>query len=96
MGFDGPLGVAQHEDVMLRVIMLSAAGFVVFLGFGLPFLIPGETGLVAGIIVLAIGVVTLGIVQYLTEKQLDRDTFWNRFVKKGGSRMLEHRDDTKR
>lgn len=74
---------------MLRIVLLSFAGAVVFVGFGLPFAVPGRTGLAVGFAVVAIGSVFLWAVETRTNKFLDKNTSWNRLMKTDGENLLE-------
>lgn len=75
---------------MKRLLALSAAGSVVFIGFGLPFLLPpGRQGLIAGVLVVIIGSALLALAESRTKHALDDDTTWNRLMKADGEDLIE-------
>ncbi len=79
---------------MVRVLLLSLAGSVVFAGFALIFLLPDTTGLIAGSGLVFFGAVTVWLVEHRTSKSLESDTAFNRWIKAGGEDfVLRDRND---
>lgn len=74
---------------MLRIVLLSLAGAIILVGFGLPFIILGRTGLALGFVVIAIGSVFFWAIETRTNNFLDEDSGWNRLMKADGENILE-------
>ena len=60
---------------MLRLVLLSVAGALVFVGFGSPFVIPGQIGLLVGFVLVAVGVSSFWVIESKTRKSLEKTRF---------------------
>ena len=78
---------------MLRIVLLSLAGAVVFAGFAAPFLLPGASGIVAGGTLIITGAALLLGVARKTRQSLDADNAWNRTMKADGESLIEREEE---
>ena len=69
---------------MIRLVTLTIAAVVVFVGFGIPFLVPDRWGLVAGIGTVAFGATVFWFTESRTKNSLHANTLWNRLLKVDG------------
>lgn len=74
---------------MIRILALSLAGAVVFVGASIPFLLEGAMGLIFGFAVIAVGSVLFWFVETATRESLTADTMWNRLMQVEGSNLFE-------
>lgn len=74
---------------MGRLLSLTAAGIVIFAGFGIPVLVPGIRGVALGLGVAAIGALLFWFTEKRTRDALDADSGWNRMLKADGDDLVE-------
>ena len=74
---------------MMRLILLTLPAATILVGFGLPFLLDGHLGLLAGGSVVLFGAGTFWLVEMKTNKSLEKDTAFNRFLKSDGENLIE-------
>ena len=74
---------------MIRLVAMSCAGAVVFVGFSIPFLLPGGTGIIVGTLVVVAGLIALWLAESKTKNLLHTNTKWNRTMKADGENFIE-------
>ena len=74
---------------MMRVVLLSLAGAIVFAGFAAPFFVAGTSGIYTGGALIIFGAVALAVVARKTRKSLDADNAWNRTMKADGETLVQ-------
>ena len=74
---------------MIRLLTLSFAGAVVFVGFGIPFLLPGGVGLIIGVATAIVGVILFRFTESQTKKSLRENSMWNQTMKADGENLIE-------
>lgn len=74
---------------MIRLVALSFAGAVVFIGFSIPFLLAGFLGLMVGVITTIAGALLFWFTELKTKKSLHANTTWNRAMKSDGGNLIE-------
>lgn len=78
---------------MLRVLLLSLSGAIVFTGFAAPFFLVGASGIYTGGTLIVIGAALLVVVARKTRKSLDAENAWNRTMKADGESLIEREEE---
>ncbi len=73
---------------MIRVVLLSLASFIVFVGFAMTFFMTAPIAKWVGALVIAIGCVAIVLVERWTKSHLAEDTKWNRLMKAEGEDLM--------
>lgn len=81
---------------MIRIVLLSLAGFVVFAGCGMLFFVAGRIGIVAGLVTIFAGAVAIWVVEARTNRHLEADSGWNRVMKAEGEDLVERQTSERR
>ena len=74
---------------MIRLLLLSICGVIIFAGFGLPFVIEGATGLLMGGLVILVGSTLSWFIEIRTKKSLEEDSPINNMLKADGENLVE-------
>lgn len=74
---------------MLRLILLSMASAVVFLGFAIPFVVLGAPGWLVGGSAIGVGAALVWVAERATQKSLQADSAFNRLLKTDGENLVE-------
>lgn len=83
------MSVDGRRGDMMRLILLTLSALPIFVGFGLPFMLDGHLGLLAGGLVVLFGAGTFWLVEMKTKRSLEQDTAFNRFLKSDGENLIE-------
>ena len=73
---------------MIRLLLFSLAGFAIFSGFAVPFVLPGFFGVLFAVVLIALGGLALWLIDWQTKAHLDRDALFNRVIKVEGDELL--------
>jgi hypothetical protein len=74
---------------MARLTVLTLSALVIFVGFGLPFMVVGYIGIFFGGLVVLLGVWLLWLCETKTKKSLEEETPLNNFLKADGKNLVE-------
>lgn len=77
---------------MKRFILLTLSAATIFVGFGLPFIVDGRLGLVAGGLVVLFGAGVFWLFEMRTKASLEQDSAFNRLLKSDGENLIERSD----
>ena len=78
---------------MYRIVFLSLAAAVVFLGFAMPFAIPGMVGWIACALFILLGAFLIWAFEKKTRLSLDNDSRFNKVMKADCENIIERRTE---
>lgn len=74
---------------MTRLTILTLSALVIFVGFGLPFVVDGYAGILVGGFVVLFGAGLLWLFEVKTQKSLEKETSLNNLLKAESENLIE-------